>query len=134
MTRPTSPTVYVLPLGMRPDESTGGLLIWTKPPLHKVKVFQEGNLWKGSFYTMPNPRVVVYASRDQAVYESGRIIGRLGGLEMRDLFTGAQRVAMGRQVCPYDLGDHVCGQPADVGTVWCVAHVDGRTPQGRRRA
>ena len=74
----------------------------------------------------------------EALAHAGAIIGALYRVDMRSRFTGPQRYAMGRNLCParmacllgtecpksFDTGHyHLCqAVPSDARTVWCDEH------------
>lgn len=76
-----------------------------------------------------HPGLRSWADRGQAMTEASETVARRARHLWRESYTGIQRYAIGQQKCPYWMGSKVCGQPPEVGTIWCSWHPQGR-PKG----
>lgn len=100
--------------------------VTSKPPIHSADVQAQGNgTWRVTVTTIEYSRSFVDASVDKALVRAGDLVSRAAGRVMQ-VFTPAQRYAMGQQQCPKAMGAQVCRQPAGVGTVWCEWHPGGK--------
>lgn len=135
MTRPSS--AYRAQVASGPVETNGVRLpdtyrVWSTPhPIHHGLVTRPSELWVFTLTSVPtghNTRIR-YSSLEGALVAAGQIIGLKAGQDMAAKFDRVQRMAMAGGECPKRLGATICGEPAIVGTIWCMWHPHGR-PNG----
>lgn len=129
MTRPVRKTkmtlVRVIPAGPRSFK-----VVSDPYPIHHANVRGYGDgTWKVTFPTELTAPSLIDSTLDRALVRAGDLVGRLAGRDL-DKFTRGQAYAMAQQQCPRLVGQSVCGEPPEVGTVWCRWHPGGKVGDG----
>lgn len=115
---------------MRPVDPTKprlGYLFTSVPhPIHRARVCQRADgCWDVAMLSTWVPRALTCGSFEVATATASDWVGRLAGRALQT-FSGPQRTAMGQGRCPRLGSQGLCLLAADVGTVWCPDHPDGR--------
>lgn len=127
-------TVYRSQVASGPLERNGVRVpdtyrIWSAPhPIHHGLVTLQRDWWVFTLTSVPtgtNTRMR-YPILEGALKAAGEVIGLKAGEDMRVRFSGVQRVAMGQQQCPRQMGSVLCGEPPMPGTIWCMWHPFGK--------
>lgn len=125
-------TVYRTQVQMAPVEvngvrTEGAFRLWSIPyPVHHGLVTADGRLWAFHLTSVPNISTKHrYHLQGLAQQAGSQIISLKAGQDMAAKFNRVQRMAMGQQQCPRLMGSTVCGEPAQMGTVWCMWHPYG---------
>lgn len=131
---PRQATVYACqvtmhPIGKDAYRYESGVLVDAvmRPVAHGVIRKQGNGLWLVKVTSLPPTEVrsVQVADESTAKRRISEWLSRLAGTVMQK-FNPQQRYAIGQQECPYLAGQAVCGQPPEVGSVWCEWHPHGK--------
>lgn len=105
-----------------------GYVTSTPIPLHTAVIrLAAGHMWVVRMISLAfDPIVGRYGSLDDARQGAGRAVNQRALHDMKSIFTGMQRKAMGQQQCPYVFAGRLCLAQAAGFSVWCPDHPKGR--------
>jgi len=122
------PTVYRAPVTVDRTTTPGEVRLLTTPPMHAARITRAGALWRVSFVSQPLRGLRVYTAELIAIREAAQVISRQAGVDWREKFVGAQRIAIGMRRCPKLIRElsgklDICDETPDIGTIWCEQHM-----------
>lgn len=103
-------------------------LVTSSPiPLHTARIARtaSGMCLVRLVSVIGSPIVGRYSTIDDARQAAASVVNGRAAYDLKQVYSPAQRHAMGQRKCPKLQGYKLCGQPSGVGSVWCGFHPDG---------